>query len=51
MTRVFSDASDETVDDNHFRMAAWTSCACSVVATLPVPMALQFVRIVISSDP
>lgn len=24
-------------------MAAWTSCACSVVATLPVPMALGYV--------
>lgn len=25
----------------YLRMAAWTSWACSVVATLPVPIALQ----------
>jgi len=41
MTRVLSAASDETFSDNHFRISAWTSCACSVVATLPVPIALH----------
>lgn len=39
--RVFSDASGETSFFSHSRMAAWTSWACSVVATLPVPIALQ----------
>jgi hypothetical protein len=38
--RVFSAASEETSFFSHSRIAAWTSCACSVVATLPVPMAL-----------
>lgn len=38
--RVLSEASDETSFLSHSRIAAWTSCACSVVATLPVPMAL-----------
>ena len=38
--RVFSEASGETSFLSHSRRAAWTSCACSVVATLPVPMAL-----------
>ena len=38
--RVFSAASAETSFFSQSRMAAWTSCACSVVATLPVPMAL-----------
>ena len=40
MIRVFSAASDEMVEASHFRISAWTSCACSVEATLPVPMAL-----------
>jgi hypothetical protein len=38
--RVFSAASGETSFLSHSRIAAWTSWACSVVATLPVPMAL-----------
>jgi hypothetical protein len=39
--RVLSAASLETSFLSHSRSAAWTSWACSVVATLPVPMALQ----------
>lgn len=39
--RVFSAASLETSLLSHSRIALWTSCACSVVATLPVPMALN----------
>lgn len=31
-------------------MAAWTSCACSVVATLPVPMALLRVSDVVHAE-
>lgn len=41
--RVFSEASAETSFLSHSRRAAWTSWACSVVATLPVPIALAFV--------
>jgi hypothetical protein len=41
--RVFSAASLETAFCIHSRIALWTSCACSVVATLPVPMALGYV--------
>jgi hypothetical protein len=41
--RVFSAASLETAFCIHSRIALWTSCACSVVATLPVPMALRYV--------
>ena len=44
MIRVFSAASDEMVEASHFRISAWTSCACSVEATLPVPMALSHER-------
>lgn len=40
MTRVLSAASAEMVSLSHLRMAAWTSWACWVVATLPVPIAL-----------
>lgn len=40
MTRTSSAAWEEMASPSHLRMAAWTSWACSVVATLPVPMAL-----------
>ena len=39
MILVSSAAAVLTSSASHFLMAAWTSCACSVVATLPVPMA------------
>jgi len=39
--RVLSATEEETVVDRNLRIAAWTSWACSVVATLPVPMALD----------
>lgn len=38
--RVLSAASEDTSFLSQLRIAACTSCACSVVATLPVPMAL-----------
>jgi hypothetical protein len=41
MTLVFLAASDDTVEESHLRISAWTSWACSVEATLPVPIALQ----------
>lgn len=37
--RVSLAALSSTFSFSHLRMAAWTSWACSVVATLPVPMA------------
>jgi hypothetical protein len=43
--RVFSAASADTSFWSHSRIALWTSCACSVVATLPVPMALDVVSL------
>jgi len=39
--RVASAVSLPSDEDIHLRISAWTSCACSVVATLPVPMALE----------
>lgn len=50
MIRVLSEASCETVDESHFLISACTSCACSVVATLPVPMALSMRRDNVSDD-
>lgn len=41
MILVLSEASCEMFEDSHFRIEAWTSCACSVLATLPVPIALR----------
>jgi hypothetical protein len=41
MIRVVSDAACDIVEDSHFRIDRWTSWACSVVATFPVPIALQ----------
>ena len=43
---VFSAASFDTVSFSHLRIAACTSCACSVLATLPVPIALRTRRLV-----
>lgn len=40
MMRVASEASCEMVEESHFRIDAWTSWACSVDATFPVPIAL-----------
>lgn len=40
MIRVASAAFCDTPFANHLRISECTSCACSVVATLPVPMAL-----------
>ena len=41
--RVASAVSLPSDEDIHLRIPAWTSWACSVVATLPVPMALGYV--------
>lgn len=38
MIRVLSATSWETLSANHLRKLAWTSSACSGVATLPVPL-------------
>lgn len=40
MIRVESEASCDIVEESHLRIDKWTSWACSVVATFPVPIAL-----------
>ena len=42
MIRVASEASFETIEVSHSRIAACTSWACSVLATFPVPIALVY---------
>lgn len=42
MMRVLSAASGEMASTSHLRIAAWTSWAWAVVATLPVPIALNW---------
>ena len=44
MMRVASAASGEMEEESHLRISACTAWACSVVATLPVPMALGSVQ-------